>query len=199
MKKGLTIVVLLLVLLYSAGGVTYYFLSKKEKVQIENIAEIKGYPYVLKSNATKLMKTEFEELKVNLESDEIDTEEYAKSIAKMFIIDLYTISNKTNKYDIGGNVYIWPDAMESYNLNVKSTLYKYVEDNSLNKRQQKLPEVNSIAIDSIDEIEYKITDEVYNALKIKLSWEYLENLDYDNEGEVIIVFQDNINYVVEKK
>ena len=54
------------------------------------------------------MKTEFDVLKANLESDTIDEEAYALSIAKLFIIDLYTMNNKINKYDIGGIEYVYP-------------------------------------------------------------------------------------------
>ena len=116
------------------------------KQTVKKVDEIKGFNYHLEDRDTALYKKEFQNLKTNLESKEIDYEEYAKSIAKMFIIDLYTIDNKVNKYDIGSLEFVHPDAKENFELNAKDTLYKYVMDNSYNDRTQELPIVSSITI-----------------------------------------------------
>ena len=141
MKKSLLITILILVLIYGVGGIIYFYLKDDKEEVVEKISEIKNYPYTLKSNATEYIKNEFAILKVNLESNEINEEEFASSIAKLFIADLYTISNKINKYDIGGLDYVFPSAVDNYKLKVKETLYKYVEDNDKGKRTQKLPQM----------------------------------------------------------
>ena len=117
----------------------------------------------------------------------------------MFIIDLYTINNKINKYDIGSLEFIHPDALENYKLNVKDTIYKYVDDNSYDNRTQNLPEVTKIKIDNFEELTYKIKEEEVPTYMISLSWEYIEDLEYDNEAVIVIVKKDNKLYVVEKK
>lgn len=199
MKKRILLLVLFTILLYSAGGVYYniYFKDKVEK-KVSNVDSISNFNYVLKSNVTDLYKEEFNNLKKNLTSDNVNEEEYAKSIAKLFIIDLYTLSNKNNKYDVGGVDFVYPSAVDNFKLNVEDTLYKYMEDDSNNLRTQILPTVSSINVESSTDIDYKIGESNTRAKKIKLSWTYVQELNYDNSGEVVLAKKDNKFYVVEK-
>lgn len=198
MKKRLLMIFLFLIIMYSVGGVIYILIQRENKSAIKHISSINNYPYVLKSNATEALKNEFKILKDNLESDNIDDKAYALSITKLFIIDLYTINNKINKYDIETQ-YIYPDAIENYKLNVTNTLYKYVENNEKGKRIQKLPEVSNVIIESEEDIKFDINKENYEGYKIKLKIEYKEDLDYDDISEIIVIKKDNIYYIAEKK
>ena len=202
MKKRIILLILSFVLLYAVGGVFYnvYYKdsSSTNKKVTTNIDSIKNYTYTLSSNATALQKTEFKSLKTNLEGSKINYEEYAKSIAKMFIIDLYTINNKINKYDVGGISFVYPDSLINYKANVEDTIYKYVEDNSDGKRTQILPEVSNIAVDSFETTKYKIGEKTYDGYKIKLSWNDIKDLDYEKSGEVMVIKKDNYLYIVQK-
>ncbi len=205
-KNKIWIIAISLVILFSIlGYLAYNIFFKKEAKKDEpnnetNITEINGYGITLTDNDTALYKTEFEVLKANLESENIDYQEYAKSIAKLYIIDLYTINNKVNKYDVGGLEFVYEGAKDNYVTNVTDTLYKYVEDNSKNKRKQELPVVSSINVESINEATYKVNSEniTYNAYKIKVTWDYEKDLGYDKTAEVIIINKDNHLYVVEE-
>lgn len=205
-KNKIWIITISLVILFSIlGYLAYNIFFKKEAKKDEtsnetNITEINGYGITLTDNDTALYKTEFEMLKANLESENIDYQEYAKSIAKLYIIDLYTINNKVNKYDVGGLEFIYEGAKDNYITNVTDTLYKYVEDNSKNKRKQELPVVSSVSVDSINEATYKVNDEniTYNGYKIKVNWDYEKDLGYDKTAEIIIINKDNHLYVVEE-
>ena len=205
-KNKIWIITISLVILFSIlGYLAYNIFFKKEAKKDEtsngtNITEINGYGITLTDNDTALYKTEFEMLKANLESENIDYQEYAKSIAKLYIIDLYTINNKVNKYDVGGLEFIYEGAKDNYITNVTDTLYKYVEDNSKNKRKQELPVVSSVSVDSINEATYKVNDEniTYNGYKIKVTWDYEQDLGYDKTAEIIIINKDNHLYVVEE-
>ena len=171
---------------------------KVEKQTIKKVDSIKGFDYHLEDRDTKLYKDEFQILKKNLESDEIDYEEYASSIAKLFIIDLYTIDNKVNKYDVGSLEFVYPKSKENFELNVKDTLYKYIEDNSYDDRTQELPIVSAITVDDIKESTYKLEEEEIPSYEVTLSWEYEEDLDYDDEAIIKIIKDDKTLYVVEK-
>ena len=199
MKKKFLIITLILAFIYSIGGIYYYFFHDDEPKKIKNISEIKDYNYQLKSSATTLLKKEFNILKEILNTETINEENYASSIAKLFIIDLYTLSNKINKYEVGGSDYIFPSAVDNYKLNVTNTIYKYLENNSDGKRNQELPEVKSIDIENIELIEVKIEDSVYSGYKINLKWDYIIDLEYDNFGEIILIKDNNKYYVTEKK
>lgn len=205
-KNKIWIIAIFLVILFSIlGYLAYNIFFKKEVKKDEpnnetNITEINGYGITLTDNDTALYKTEFESLKTNLEGENIDYQEYAKSIAKLYIIDLYTMDNKVNKYDVGGLEFVYEEAKDNYVTNVTDTLYKYVEDNSKNKRKQELPIVSSINVESINDTTYKVNDDnvTYNGYKVKVTWDYEKDLGYDKTAEVVIINKDNHLYVVEE-
>ena len=185
--------------------------SKEEKEPVKEVVktnekEIVGYGIFIDDSDTTLYKTEFDALNTNLTSDEINYDEYAKSIAKMFIIDLYTIKNKINKYDVGGLEFVYEPARENYTTNVIDTIYKYVEDNGNGEREQTLPVVKSINVDSFEKTKFTIDkdkknkkdDKTFDAYKVKLTWSYSLDLGYDTTGEVIVINDNNKLYVVEK-
>lgn len=198
MKKKIIIVFLIILLIYALGGIYYNYFYQEEPTVIKTLSKIEGYNYELRTNATELEKAEFAILKENLENAVIDENAYLESIAKLFIINLYTLNNKINKYDIGSIDYILPSYIPTYKLKVENTIYKYIEDNSDGKREQQLPEVLSITIDNVESITYEYQDYKYEAFNIKISWKYLEDLDYDKEALLTIIKENNIYYVVEK-
>jgi hypothetical protein len=200
-KKRKVIIILIVVLILALGSVAAYKImhQKKEEPKItKSLDTIKGFDYKLEDRDKEIYKTEFKKLKENLEGKSINYEDYAKSIAKMFIIDLYTIDNKINKYDIGGEEFVHPDALENYKLNVKDTLYKYVDDNTYSDRDQELPEVTEIKIDDFKTDTYKIKDEETDCYLVTLSWKYKTDLKYDDKALITIVKKDKKLYVVEK-
>lgn len=200
MKKKVILFLCILIFVYAAGGTIYYIATREKKDDkpiVTNKDTIKGYDYTLKSNATKLYENEFKALKANLEGD-INYDEYAVSVAKLFVIDLYTINNKINKYDTGGASFVYPDGRDNYKLNVQDTIYKYVEDNTNGKRTQNLPEVSSVIVKDSKKDTYKIGDNSFEAYKINLEWSYVQDLGYDKTGEIILIKKDKNIYVVEK-
>lgn len=200
MKKKVILFLCILIFVYAAGGTIYYIATREKKDDkpiVTNKDTIKGYDYTLKSNDTKLYEDEFKALKANLEGD-INYDEYAVSVAKLFVIDLYTINNKINKYDTGGVSFVYPDGRDNYKLNVQDTIYKYVEDNTNGKRTQNLPEVSSVIVKDSKKDTYKIGDNSFEAYKINLEWSYVQDLGYDKTGEIILIKKDKNIYVVEK-
>lgn len=200
MKKKVILFLCILIFVYAVGGTIYYIATREKKDDkpiVTNKDTIKGYDYTLKSNATKLYEDEFKVLKANLEGD-INYDEYAVSVAKLFVIDLYTINNKINKYDTGGTSFVYPDGRDNYKLNVQDTIYKYVEDNTNGKRTQSLPEVSSVTVKGINKDTYKIGVNSFEAYKINLEWSYVQDLGYDKTGEIILIKKDKNIYVVEK-
>lgn len=201
-KKIIALIICSLLLIYFIGGI-FYNIFYEEKNNNENIENkigdtIKGFNYIVYENDLEIYKKEFNNLKKILESEEIDYKEYAISISKLFLIDLYTLDNKKNKYDVGGTEFIYPEIVENYKLNVENTLYKYIIDNSDNKRTQKLPEVKNIILDNIEETIYTLGENKFDAYKLNLRIEYIEDLEYDTDCEIIITKNDKYLYIVEK-
>lgn len=164
---------------------------------IKVVDSIEKYGYNLDDRDSALMKSKYEELKKVLNSDEIDYEEYAKILAELFIIDLFTLNNKINKYDVGSAEYVYPDSIENFKLNVEDTIYKHMENNSDGKRKQDLPEVSGSNITAINTGEFLIDDENYDSFIVELNWDYVKDLGYDDNATITLINLDNKLYVVE--
>ena len=201
-KKKIGIVVCSILLIYFLGGIFYnIFVDRsdtKKNNNVNNSVQIKGFEYLSNDSDTDLFKNEFKKLKKNLESSNINYNEYALSISKMFIIDLYTLNNKNNMYDVGGVQFVYPKARDNFKLNVENTLYKYMEDNSDGKREQDLPEVSNVEVTSDEVYEYTIGEEKYKGYKVNLYISYVKDLEYDAKAELILVKVDKYLYIVEK-
>ncbi len=165
----------------------------------KNVNTIDEYNINCDDNDTELYHKEYEALKKNLTSDTINEEEYAKSIAKLFVIDLYTIKNKSNKYDVGGTDFVLPERLSNYRLNVEDTIYKYVEDNSTGKRVQNLPVVASVNITKTTKGKYKYNNKDYESYTMNMTWTYVNDYGYDKSGTIVVIKTDKKMYVVEKK
>ena len=142
--------IVLLILLVIAGGafLVWKLVFDKEEtgtaVQVKELDNLSDYSYVLTDRDSSYYKSEFEELKKIVNVDEVDEEAYAVQVARMFIIDLYTMNTKVNKYDIGGIEFIHIDAKDKYEKKVMDTLYSQMLDDTYGDRKQVLPEVNSL-------------------------------------------------------
>ena len=197
--KRILIIILIVVLLAIISFVIYkILLNNKTEEEVVNVVDsISEYGYNLDDRDTELMKSVYEELKNILNSDEIDYELYASTLARLFVIDLFTMDNKINKYDVGGSEYVYPDALENFKLNVEDTLYKHMENNSSGKRKQDLPEVSSIEVLSNETDEYTIGENSFDSYIVNLSWQYVSDLGYDNNALITLINLDNKLYVVE--
>ena len=199
MKKSRKIIISLIVIILIAiiGLIVYKTVFNNSQEEVKIIKSIKDYDYNLKENETELYKTEFNELDKILSKKNVDYEEYAKSIAKLFIIDFYTLNNKLSKNDIGGTEFIKEDMRDNFIEEARSTFYRYVE--VIDGRTQELPEVSNITDVSVEKAEFKYSDKTIdeNAYKVSISWDYVEDLGYEKEASMIIVKQDKKLYIVE--
>ncbi len=193
---GLIVVLVVILVVCCIKGMSAK--DPEEPKQVTEVASISGYGYVLEDRDTPLYKETFEKLAEVLKQDTIDEEEYAKLLGMLYIIDLYTIDNKLNKYDVGSMDFVWPDAKENFKLKVQDTIYKYVEDNSFDKRNQSLPVVSAVNVEDIKEDKIKVGEEKYEGYKMNMTWEYTTDMGYDKNCELVLVKNDGKIYVVEE-
>lgn len=205
-KVIITIVTIICVILVVVGGI--FLISKlkpKKAVQeIKVLDKLDDFGYELKENDTALFKTEYEAMKKNLNSDNVDEEEYVKSVAKLFIIDLYTINNKINKYDIGGSEYFYNDKISVHEQKLMDTMYSTLIDNTYGDRKQELPEVKTIDVMSIEPTTYQLDKDDKNSVvdgySVLLKWTYVKDMGYDTSSKVIVVKDGSVRWsVVETK
>ncbi len=213
--KKILIMLIILVTFLIIGVLVYKFYFKTDKNEVKVIKTIAKYGYTLDENETKLYKEEFEKLDKILSSEDINYEDYAKEVSKLFIIDFYTLSNKLSKNDIGGTQFIKEDMRDNFIDQARSTFYKYVEVKS-DKRTQKLPEVSVINDIKIEDTKFAIKDKttttkttkvnrykkssnetIVDAYKVTISWSYKEDLGYETEAKMILIKDNNKLCIVE--
>lgn len=196
-KKRVLIVTLIIV------GVILglFYLNNRRQLQIIKIeSEIKNYNYYLESNATKIYKEYYGKLEEELLKSEVNEEEYASLISKLFVIDYYTLKNKVTNKNIGGIQFIHTNLKDNFIDESSSTVYKYVKSNLYGRRKQKLPEVKSVEIASIEEIEY--SNDGYkdnNGYEVELKVKYVKDYDYPIKVKLSLIHENNKLVIVEIK
>jgi len=200
--KGKKILIALLIIILIAGagfGVYKIFFDKdgkKSVVEVKVLDSLDDYGYTLSDKDTELFKGEYNILKDLLNEKEIDDEKYATQVAKLFVIDLYTINTKVNKLDIGGSEYYYLDKVTMFEKKVMDTLYYHLEDNTYGDREQELPEVKKIEVLSIEETEYKIGEKEEDAYLVQVEWEYVEDMGYDTEASIVLCKENGVRISV---
>lgn len=196
--KKILIILIILVIILIIGVLIYNFFFKNDQEEVKVIKSIPDYGYSLKENATDLYKNEFEKLDDILSEKDVNYEDYAKEIARLFIIDFYTLTNKQSKNDIGGTEFIKESMRDNFIEEARSTFYRYLEVESDN-RNQDLPEVSEITNVEIEDTSFTYSDETVdeNAYRVKITWDYKEDFGYETEASMIIVREDNKLYIVE--
>lgn len=194
-KISLTILAILVVALIGLCIHKFLLNKPKEEKTITNVAtitnKIEGFDYTLEDRDSSLFEENFQELKKNLEGQEIDEEAYIQSIAKLFIIDLYTLKNKVSKYDIGGLEYLYEGAKNSFRSKALDTIYKTVEDDSYKTRTQELPVVKSIETTESKKGKYQMEGQTKESYEVNVTWTYEKDLGYDLKGTLTMVRDEN--------
>lgn len=200
-KYKYPLLLLILVIIVIVGLILFKLFFAKDEVKnnVKVIDSIVDFSYTLDERDTKLMKDTYEELKNILKEREIDYDEYAKVLAKLFVIDLFTMDNKINKYDVACLEYVYPDNLENFKTNVEDTIYKLMEDNTYGKRTEKLSIVNNVEITNEKESTFKINEEEIPSYVVTLNWTYDKDLGYDKNATITMIKKDKKLYVVEYK
>ena len=201
-KKKVKKIIIFLLVLIIAGGLVYFALfnnknntkdAKKEKV----VDKIDNFDYSVSETDTKLFKSEFKKLKKVLSEKEVNNQEYSQAVAKLFIIDFFTLDNKITRNDVGGVQFVYSKYKTDFIDKSRDEFYKYVKNNLNDDRKQDLPEVSKITVDSCEQVsassELSGTDfaGIEEAYKVNLSWEYKEDLGYQKNATVIVIKDDN--------
>ncbi|WP_294353668.1 hypothetical protein [uncultured Clostridium sp.] len=170
--------------------------DNKNVITKNNLDTLELYGYTLDDMDGKLYKEYFEELKSVLNGENVNYEDYAKDIVKLFVTDFYTLDTKLTSSDIGGVEFIPSNMIDNFKMNAGDTMYNHIKSNLYGDRKQDLPIVKSVNIDSINEINYTYKDKEYSGYKVRASWEYEKNMGYDKEGEYILIKDNNKLYIV---
>ena len=188
-SKKILITLIILVLLLIIGMLVYMFFFKTDENEVKVIKTISKYGYTLDENETALYKEEFEKLDKVLSAKNVNYEDYAKEISKLFIIDFYTLSNKLSKNDIGGTQFIKEDMRDNFIDQARSTFVikdtKTTTTTTTKRRSYKKTATTTVSGTTVD------------AYKVTISWDYKEDLGYEKEAKMILIKDNNKLYIVE--
>ncbi len=202
-KVKRVLIAILIILAIAAIGIGIFLMTKKEEVQTAKvISTINDYGYTLKDNKSKRYQKLFEELDEILKKESVEEEEYVKKIAEMFILDFYTLNDKTAKTDVGGVDFVYSTIVDNFLENAENTFYRYVESNIYNDRKQKLPTVDEITIESVEKTTYEYEDTTdEEAYQVVVNWTYTDQEfeDYQTTATLIFVHEDKKLSLVELK
>lgn len=175
----LIVIIPLLILFFVFGFLTYYstteLLGSNQAVE-KKTYDIDEYDYHLRSNATELQVTLFDELKTAL--NEGNDLIIAESVVKNYVSDAYTWDNKKGQWDVGGMYYIYSPMKWNFYLQLKDQFYglldKYQKEN---RGSSNLLEVSSVEILSSSEADslYEIDGSQYRSFDIVCSWKYTDD------------------------
>ncbi len=195
--RNIILFVLIGIIIFGIVGYKVYkdFFTSNS-VEEKKIMSLDLYGYTLGENDTKLYKDNFKALEGVLNEKPIKYEEYAKTMSKLFVIDVFTLTNKVSSTDIGGLEFVYKDLKENFKENMGATLYRNVEINIDGKRKQTLPEVTSVEVVDIKDNKYTYDKKEYEGYVVTLKWEYKQDLGYQSTIRLTLIKDDNKLYIV---
>lgn len=172
-----------------------FFNKPTEATKPKVVDEIKTFNYALNENDTELFKNTFKELKKILSEKEVDNKKYAETVAKLFIIDFFSLDNKTSKNDIGGVQFVYSKFKTDFVDYARNSIYKRVNNKIDSKEKQNLPLVDEIKVDSVEEVvpsqifEHQdfAEDNEADAYEVSLSWSYKNGDDFQTSTVLTLV------------
>lgn len=156
-----------------------------EYTEIKDENSIPSMSYVLRNNATDVQKEYFVELKNAVEVEDASSTDIAGLVAKNFVADYFTWTNKQGQYDVGGLCYVYSSKNENVkfkeNLYLKSrdSFYKY-----LNYYMDKYGSSNLLEVSEVEVVESRKEDYQYIIYEAS---QYVQN----SEGEWYWIYEDS--------
>ena len=197
MKPLTKILICLLVVAILVGGFIVwdrFVKPRSNKNKVVDSIKNEDVDYVVSENDSKLFKETFNELKKVLNTKEVDNKKYAETITKLFVIDFFTLSNKTSKNDVGGVQFVFENYQTDFVEGARNSIYKQVHSTVTDdKSNSSLPTVTKVTIDDIDEISPYSMFEGFGFAEdqvgyiINISWKYKNNDDFQSNATIIVV------------
>ncbi len=195
------LVVIFAILIYCIIDIKKSLNPSKSVKEMNILDTMDKYGYTLNDSDSKYFKEEFKKLKSILEKENIDEGKYVESIAKLFLIDFFTLNSAVNKNDVGGVQFVYQDYRETFLKYAKDAIYRYVENNIYKDRKQELPIVTNIEVTDIKQNSYRSKNGLIddNAYYVSLKITYEKDLGYQTTATLIIAHNDDKMEIVNMK
>jgi len=170
-------IVITIVITGLAVGVALFAYSSQTKKNPSSTVVYSNEYYTLKGRPTDLQKTLFRELTAQIEKDKKNDLAIATLVAKNFIADYFTWSNKAGPYDVGGLDFVF--GLENLNFRRTSREYFYTYIFTFMEEGYKLPDLIEVIEIETEGAAYAAPYTYYDrevpAYYIEISWKYRES------------------------
>jgi len=190
-------IVLLLIIFFVIYKICTRDVSDNDKGSDNSVKEqfdLNNYNYYLVNNATLYEEELFNDLKDVLSKNDMNEEEYASVLSKIFISNLFTLDTKKSSSDVSSSQYVYTDYQDTYKEIIKDTIYAGIITNLDGKRTQDLPIVSNVEVESISRESFSYQGNVIDteAYNIKLKIEYERDLGYPTSYKVLLVHNNEL-------
>ena len=227
-KRGLYVLLFILPFLILIGIFSYVTYREAKNLlslvtgnnEIQDEYRIDSMGYVLRTNATDYQFEQFTEMKNAIETGSADDQTIAGMVAKNYVIDFYTWTNKQGQYDVGGMYYLYDgefvdgdDIKENIFMNARTTFYRYINKYIKDYGANNLLEVQNAQVINCSKTDnYVISEHVankqdengdwydyrennpYQAYKVTVTWNYKPTEKFDTSS-----YATKMNFVVIKE
>lgn len=163
--------------IYNIFNVSGKTLKNGDTLQIDKNSGISNESYTIGNNPTELLRENFKELTAALkEEDPIKISEY---VAKCFVIDYYTWTNKDGNYEVGGLQYIYGSSFSNFYDESRHNFYGDLDLLISKYGHENLLEVSSISGYGVDGGYYEVNGQSYKNYYIEVEWEYKKSSKID--------------------
>ena len=143
--------------------------------------------YLVPDDPTAYMKTAYDEVSSAL--NEADEEKEAEAVAKLFIADFFTLSNKTADTDVGGLEYIASASYDDMSLYARYYFYNNYSAIKTNEGEDQLPGTYSLAVDEerTGELVYEVPSG-FTDFSIAYLEQFVDDSGEESTGETYFVY-----------
>ncbi len=202
-KRYRNLLLILLPLLLAGGffGYTLYSSAKEffgggqpaEEVEASPKYSIPELSYQLRADCTQVQFDYFQELIEAIGNEDDDAA--VKAVAKSFIADFYTFSNKAGQYDVGGMSYMYAPQLPNIYLQARDHIYHYLNYFINEYGKENLLEVEQVTVEDFKRCDEDLTVEgtQHPSWYLRVSWTYVakdsgfDTSDYETLQDIYII------------
>lgn len=170
--------------------------NKKEEQtkESEKVEITENSVYLVPENPTACMKSAYDELSKALTSGDEKAE--AQALAKLFVSDFFTLSNKEADTDVGGLNYVPSDAYEDMEVYARFYFYNNYSVIKTDLGEDQLPTVKEVTVNNTEEASVTYDNQNYDGYKISVEITYEDTKAEDlKESAVLSVIKiDDYDY-----
>lgn len=159
--------------------------SEEEQTVTEEKIEIsENSVYLAPEDPTAYMKTAYDEVSDALSAS--DEEAEAEALAKLFVADFFTLSNKTSDTDIGGLNYIPSDAYEDMEVYARFYFYNNYSSIVAEYGEEQLPTVEDVMVSDVQATQITYGDTTYDGYEVSVEITYGDTQAQDLKTSAVL-------------